>query len=475
MGILDAPVNIQSAMRYVPVMPGSLGWDTTNFPFSITSITDLPGTLRSTAVVSVTPEGLFDAVSTARTAPGATFYVDVSTGNDANPGTIGSKVKSIWKAIALANAAAVPTKIIVTGSTYFRTNNPWFNGGSGIQPTVDLALIADAGRVITGTFDPPGTLSRDGTQVNCFVLTVSSVNRVCDMANLDRFGNYTDLKNVATAALCNAEPNSWTLVAGTLYIHRADQAGVTNANTRVFRPSTKTTQFLNPVNVYMGGTSPGDGWDLEGGSNNAAFDASPTSPGSTRHVIAVKDSTFRYGGGTTDTGARAVAVDSWQGLAAFFNCRADGGWTDGFNFHNSNAASNMNVLTVNCSGYDNGRPGGVSCNGWTSHEDVKGIDVAGFYWGNHGGTVRSINTSKTWLAGTAIKDDYGDLFSASGSLPPTAVMVDDTATYWCDRVRLDMPAGGRGYRANTAGSAIHKHNCWPTPLPDSGPGTIDTY
>lgn len=472
MGVLDGPINLQAASKFYPSMPGSLGWDTTHFPLSITSISDIIGSPRSVAAVSVTPEGLFDAVSTARSAPGATYYVDVSTGNDANAGTSGSKFKSIWKAIVAANAAAVPTKIIVTAGTYFRTNGPWYNGGSGTTPTVDIAFIADGGRVITGTFDPPGTPSRDATYVNTYSYAVASVNRVCDMANLNRFGNYNELTNVSTAALCNVVPDSWSLVAGTLYINRRDQQAVTNNNTRVYRPSTKCFFFTNAVSAYLGGTTPGDGFDCEGGSDTGVLHYATSTPGTTRHVVAVRDSAFRYGGGITDTGTRGVSVDSLYGLAAFFNCRADANQTDGFNFHNTYTAGNVNALTVNCTGHDNGRAGQVSNNGWTSHEDYKGIDVAGYYSGNRGGTMRSINTSKSWLVGTAVENDMGDKHTASGAVNPTAVRVDDTAVYWCDRVRINMPAGTYGYYA-ASGATIHKRNCWPVAMPDVG--TVDSY
>ena len=77
-----------------------------------------------------------------------------------------------WKAIAAANAAGVPTKIIVDASTganiRYRSNNPWYNGGTGISPTVDIALLATGGRVVTGAFDPPGTPSLDATYTNCY-------------------------------------------------------------------------------------------------------------------------------------------------------------------------------------------------------------------------------------------------------------------------------------------------------------------
>jgi hypothetical protein len=463
-----------SASAQAATIPAGLGWDTTNYAFTAT-LTDFPGTPRSLGALNITPEAVFDAHSTARTAPGATFYVNAGA-SDANPGTIGSPFKSIWKAVVAANTAAVPTKIIVTGGlTYFRTNNPWYNGGSGVIPAVDIAFIADGGRVVTGTMDPPGTPTKDGTYTNCYSYAVASVNRVQDMVNLNSFGNQTEYQNVATATICNNTPNSWSLVAGSLYINRRDQAAVTNTTTRVFRPATSCFTISNPVNIYLGGTAGNDGWDCEGGSNVGVFAAFTATPGSTRHALIVKNSTFKYGGGVTDTGSRGVSVEGWQGLAWFSNCRADANQTDGFNFHNIYAATNRNSLTLNCTGYDNGRNPNTSNQGLTTHEDYVHVDIAGHYSGNHGGTVRCINTSKTWLLGTWVENDLGDIVYG-GVVPPTAFRVDDTAVYWCDRTKVTMPAGGYSYFVATGTAAIHKRNTWPSQHPDTpNTGTIDTY
>ncbi|UDL14873.1 hydrolase [Arthrobacter phage Sarge] len=470
---LDAYTPLSTSALAV-TMPSGLGWDTTNFPF-IALLRDYPGTPRSMAELNTTPEAIFDAYSTARSAPGATFYVS-NSGLDTNNGTTaGTPFKSIWKAVAAANTAAVPSKIIVAAGTYFRTNNPWYNGGTGVIPTVDIAFIADGGRVITGTMDPPGTPTKDATQTNCYSYAVSSVNRVQDMVNFNAFGNQVEYQNVATAALCNATPNSWNLTSGTLYINRRDGAAVTNTTTRVFRPSTSCFTFSNPVNIYIGGTAGNDGWDCEGGSNIGVLAAFTNPPGTTRHVLIVKNSTFKYGGGVSDTVTRGVSVEGWQGLAWFSNCRADANQTDGFNFHNVYGATNRNGLTTNCTGYDNGRYPNQSNQGLTTHEDWVHVDIAGHYAGNHGGTVRCINTSKTWLAGTWVENDLGDQ-AYGGSVPPTAFRVDDTAVFWCDRTKVTMPAGGYSYVVSTGTAAIHKRDAWPSPHPDTpGTGTIDSY
>lgn len=477
MGVLDAPYNPLTA-RYSPTMPAGLGWNTTRWPITFT-LRDVAGSLRAIATPSISPEAVFDAVSTARSAPGATFYVNGATGADANDGSSGLPFKSIWKAVVAANTAAVPTKIVVDAATYFRTNNPWYNGGSGVLPTVDLAFIARNGRAIVGTFDPPGTPSRDATHLNTYSWTVASVNRVCDMTRTDRFGNYVELQQVSTAALCNVIGDSWALVAGTVYVNRRDQVAPSNTNTRLFRPSTFNVRATSNVSLYFGGTVAGDGFDFEGSGTTAVLDVTMTTPGSTARAICAVDCSFKYAGGATDTTARCVSIDSLPGIAYFLNCRGDGAQTDAFNSHNINSATldgfPPHMLTVNCTGFDSGRPGQVSCNGWTTHENIIGLDACGYYKVSHGGMIRSIGTSKSWLLGTVAEDDHGDLWAASGVVPPTAFRVDDTAVYWCDRTRIAQPAGALAYVTAGAGAVIHKRGVGPTPLSDRHAGTSDTY
>lgn len=483
LGMAKSAVNKRIGTPAAATPPSGLGWPA---GYALTaSLTDLvPGSPRSLGACSLNPEDVFNAKSTALTAPGATFYVAVGTGNDTNAGTIGAPVKSIWKAIVLANTAAVPSKIIVDASTgantYFRTNNPWYNGGSGVSPTVDIALLASGGRVITGTFDPPGTPTLDATFTNCYSWAVSSVDKIADIRNSNRFGNYNELTQVGTAALCNAIPDSWALVTGTLYVNRRDRQAVTNANTRVYRGATGCVVLSNAVNVYIGGVAGNDGFDFEGSNDIGCLAAYTSTPGTTHKALVINNCSFKYAGGSVNTDAKGVAVNSRQGITFLSNCRADANQTDGFNFHNTYAATVFAAITLNCTGFDNGRPlfgasGSYSNNGWTSHEDVKGIDIAGHYEESRGGAMHNIDTSKTWAFGTLIVNDRGDL-AHGGTIPPNAFRAANSATIWCERVKTVMPAGGFTYLTLHSTAAIHKRDCWRAPQPDNpGAGTIDTY
>lgn len=478
-GVLNATTLalIEEALPTVPhpvTIPPELGWDGT-YSFNI-SVTEIPGTSRAYGTLDKTPEQIFDAASTARTAPANTYYVS-PTGVNTNDGlTSGTSLRSIWKAIELANATGQPAKIFVTGAKYIRSHNIWSTGATG-YPTVDIALIATGGRVVTGSFDDAGTPTVDATYTNTYSWAVANCNKVVDMANLNRYGNFTELVKVPTAAECNVIPNSWALVAGILYVNRADRQPVTTATTRIYRPSSNGLALRKAVNFYMGGETGNDGWDIEGGNNIGVFDITvnpANNPYTGKFVCVVKNSTFRYGGGVTDTITRAVSVEGWNGFIGFFNCRGDAGQTDGFNFHNVYNAPSMNILMMNCTGFDNGRYPQPSCNAVTAHENVVGIDVAGHYKDSHGGTLRNIGTSKWLTVAPWFDGDHGDV-PHGGSVPPTAVRIDDSAELWAEGAKITAPAGGYGYVTGSPTAKIHRKNPWPTPSPDSGNGTFDTY
>lgn len=450
-------------------IPAGLGWGSSLIPgLQIW----LPGQPGMPGEVSITPEAAFDQVSTARSAPTNTFYVNKNTGSDANPGTEAQPFWSMNQAVTAASSATGTSRVLVAAGTYPRTQMPCYTG----YVTKEIAWIAVGGRVITGSFDA-FTPAVDGTYTNCYSVALANVGRVVDLASHNRWGNHVEFAYVPTAAACNATPNSWALVSGTLYINRADKAVVTSNNTRAYRSSGNSPiQANTPLSMYFGGASPGDGFDFEG-SPNEILSVAPTASSTTAKVIAARDCTFTYGGAVGVTAARTVHIDAVPGLVYFHGCRFDAGNSDGLNLRNSRSAGRTYVLTVNCGGYDNGRAGGNSCNGWTLHDDVYGIEVAGDYGGNHGGSVASVNTSRDLIAGTRIRDDYGDLvLSTAGTLPPTAFYVRDTAEYWLDRVVADMPAGTRSFANMSSTSKIHRRNCPPSrgSLVVSA-GTNDTY
>lgn len=421
--------------------------------------------------VGVTPEALFDLFSVARKSPLATFYVNVGTGADGNNGlTPGTAKKTIGAAIVAANTAAVASQIIIAAGDYNRTNG-FYQGGTG-APAVDIAFIAN-GLVTTGTWDDYATPSADATFTNTYSFALANANRVIDLTQIDRFGNYVELTPVSTPAICNRTPNSWVINAGTIYLNRADGAQPTQATTRIFRANVDNMRVTNPVNIFLGLADNNSLWDFQGGQVGCVR-YNPTTKPAANKALVVKRANFRYGGGSTNTTGNGVAVDSIHGIAAFFQCQADANWSDGFNFKNALTPTTRGyMLTVNCGADDNGRGASQSNNGWTSHNDVTGLDVCGIYEGNRGGTYRSIDTSISWLVSPSVKDDFGDIW-AGGTIQPTMFRVDNTARHYVTDPQLDIK--GTGYRFYVAaGAYLASNNAVPSRFTDFAGGTIDTF
>lgn len=476
---------------YALTAPAGLSWDFTTYPLTA-SLVPLPDG-RTVAQVNKRARDFFDVASTARTAPARTFYVNSGgartigadawgAGLDTNNGTsFATPFLSISKALTAVNAGTTPAAVYVAFGLYPQTLYPSLGN---VSTQVDVALIAVGGRVVTGAWDDAVTFAADATHTSTYKTTaaLADCTSVMWLDLLTRDGHYGEGVQVATPALCNITPGSWCLSGTDLYVHRPDGTAPTVANTRVYRKINQVFRIVRsvaPPNVFIGGADANSGFDFEGGYSGV-LTVSISGDYGVNRVLAVENSTFRYaptidtGGGVIST-ARGVNLGSWRGLAVFENCDASANGTDGFNAHSTRSANrNQFLLTINCTGINNGR-NQQSSNGWSIHENMVGIDLAGRYERSRGGAVRNINDSLSWMAGTAALDDLGDK-AAGGSVAPTAFRVDDQAVMWVDRVLPRVPASGVAYAA-TGTAVLHKRNVWPTGQRDylRDTGLIDAY
>lgn len=463
---LYSPVSSAGIAPFVSI-PTALGFDTVSFP-TVPSINNT-GTL-ATGDAGITPEAMFDLFSTARSAPTNTYYVGAG-GSDANNGlTPGTKKASFASAITAGNTAAAPYKIIADGMEYTRALGP-----AGTAITQDCCIITASGRATVGTFDAFGTFTLDGTFTNCYSLALTNIDRVSNRLVTTGYKTYgvetlKDYSKVADATTLNATTPTtsdlWTTDASKIYIRRVDGAVPTPTNTRLFRSSVSLFVWNTPVNVYI------ENIDAEGGNSAATFDYRLASTTALKRVFVAKNCSAKYCGGVVNTASRGFGIESIKGLAYLYGCEGSANATDGINFHDVQG-NGTQFLTVNCSGTDNGRGTSNSNNGHTSHEGCIGIDLAGYYPNNRGGSVRHVNTSKSLFAGT-YSSDLGDVIMG-GPTAPVAFQTDNTAVMWCDRTRADVTASQRAYLAST-GTSIHLRNIQPTVGSfNGGGGTIDSY
>jgi hypothetical protein len=180
---------------------------------------------------------------------------------------------------------------------------------------------------------------------------------------------------------------------------------------------------------------------------------------SRKSVVYANNCTFRYTGYFKGPQkGNGITVNNFSGTSIFIRCDASGNGSDGFNFHDTRHFG-LQSLTVNCTGRRNGLEGSTSNNGLTSHEGVVLIDVSGYYLGNSGYTVHSIDHSKTFLVGTVARNSRGDKIFG-GTFDPGEFRVSDAAQLWL-YATLALPSENYGAAYTASDSAIIYHRFLP--------------
>lgn len=470
---LGNPLRLRSGLGLTPLgarrsvfIPVGLGFDTTSFPIA-PKINDPGGLSLATGDAGTTPEAMFDLFSTARSAPVTTYYVGVG-GADANNGlSPATKKLSLSNTITTANATGQPAKIVSDGSVEY----PRQISFNGVSPTVDLYITTASGRATFGLFEQSSVFTPfaiDATNTNCYSMTLANADRVTNRLAQNAFGWNRDFTNFASAVALNSATltnDGFVIDTGKIYIRRLDGTAPTYTNTRIYRSAgVNNFKITSAVNIFI------ENCDGEGGQNGV-FDYQMSVKQTVNKVFVAKNCTARYGGGVSSVDCKGFAVNGMKGLAYLYGCDGSANATDGINFHDT-VASGQQFLTVNCSGSDNGRGTNQSCNGLTWHEACVGVDLAGNYPNNRGGSVRNAaGASKALCAGT-YSTDLGDT-GLGGTTTPTCFYFDNGTVVWCDRTKAGL-ASGSAYNA-ISGATIHRRNSKTAGASDTGAGTIDTY
>jgi len=361
---------------HVP-FPAGFGWDSGRFPLSITKG---GGGYRA----NLTPRDLVDGGIWT----GSAFHVDSETGDDNNTGLgtqdgdFSQAKRSIYAAFVAGNATASPYRVIVKTGEYEESA---FTRNGNDEPDQPVAIIGWGGpvRYRTGPFsaswaDAGGSYST----------SLSAVRRVFRTDVLDARGLYTELAAAADLTGCQATQDSWFDDAGTVHVNIGQAPGL--ADIALIR-SFHGARFVSHMgDLYL------EDIHCEGGITGALHcDAEAD-----RNVVGVNCS-FRYSAPSNPSNPQdAVQLRRTNGLVAFFDCDASGGAEDGWSFH-EDGYTGMHVLMQGCTGYHNGAFTATSCNGFTTHDNLRAIDLDGSYgWSRNGTEVHCIQTTHTFLAGT---------------------------------------------------------------------------
>lgn len=404
---------------------------------------------------------------------GTKYFVNGSTGSDANNGlTLGTAVKSIWKATQLGNATAAPFNVSVAqiAGGYPRENG--FSNVSTATPNTQPAAYVATGAVLPaagGICDcwVGSTLTWSGTPdptfTTLYTATRGLASQVINPTILDANGDPILAPTFATAALANAATGSAFFTDGTTcYVKWVGGAAVTNTNTRVLLKSTPNfVTNATSKDVYL------EGFNFQGGSAAAVA----CTAAATMNLIAVN--CFAGYAGDAATNVNTWKLDFITGLAALVNCVGSNAEADGINSHwTPGGVPGLFTYTQNCIGRNNGRDTVQSCNGLTSHDDVISIDVNGLYFGNFGGNLVPINNCQTWALGTYCHDSLGDI-SHGGTIPPTDYNTQFTAQLWLQNCRSAVSTTSLNA---ASGTFIRTRNFSQGPgQSTTGGGTITTF
>lgn len=448
-----------SSVRERPV---ALGWDQTNFPVNIALTVTPSGRMKADA--GMHPEDFFPGWAT-----WPAFYV-AGTGSDSNDGlTEATAFQTLGKAITSSNTAGGDRRVMVKGGTtpYFR-----FQAGGATLPTTRVAFVAYGGRALIGTHDSL-TWSADATCAWLTKATRSSVGSVLNLARVLANGLQEEFAKIATLPQLAGWARGWQTDGTTTEVNHPSGAA-TNTNTRVLLdvPNMRV-QGTTQVSVLFTGAAAGDGFDFQGGSG-ALFAGFTGGAGGARVVIGARGCTFRYAG-SLGTPSNSVGLEGVNGLCFFEDCDASGGATDCWNSHNVLGAD-MNVLLLNCTGFDAGRHAWVSCNVLTSHESVKMIVAGGEFQVARGRSLHCINTSKSWIVGATIGGSLGDIANG-GAVGPCEVAASDSAEIWLDMCRLEPTTASQNAIVAEGSGKVHLRDMFPFigSTVASGSGVIDTY
>ena len=294
-----------------------------------------------------------------------TYYVDGTSGADANSGlTWALAKKSISAAITAGNTAAIPYVVYVRAGIYRRNGTAlcW----SSTTPSQACAFIAVGGRVVSSVSD---TLTWSLNSGTTYQVARSNATRVYDLAVKTTFGDYNEVTKVTLLATCQATPGTWFTDGTTLYVNRIDGAVVSDTNTRVFLTAVGGALGTTSGNMYV------SGFDFEGGNQYAMR---PTN--NNTGISVFENCSFKY---VADAGAYNGFSVLGTAATACINCVASQNPADGFNAHILSVMPFM--LTINCVGRANGKTGSTSNNGLTTHDGGSALDINGTYYSNYGG------------------------------------------------------------------------------------------
>lgn len=310
-----------------------------------------------------------------------TYWVDVATGSDANPGTEIAPFKSIYQAVHNRSQHI----LVYVKPGLYRGNDSWRSGIAGTSGgnfNVVIRRWGSSGKIVSSL--DLGDLVWSLNSGSVWQATVAGVSgsRVVDSSVPDTNGNGVVLVNQTSIANVEANPGSSHYASNVVYVRTLDSRQP-DANIRAYSSNTN--------GQFRGATLWVEHCEFLGGnyaflSRNFAL---------TDQKSYFTDCKFLYALQSAGGVQMQNAVE-----AVFLRCEASNNETDGFKYISDGGVYFVNYAEIECRAYNAGIHNTTNIsNGSSSHDGCKGVRINGMYSGSRGRPIHDITGNRSWLLG----------------------------------------------------------------------------
>lgn len=314
------------------------------------------------------------------------YYLSPS-GNDINDGLTKLTPKKTVTSAVTAGAKL----IYMMPGLYLR--NTFY--GAAYNPGGDLVIIGIGDVSVTNSED--AALTWTLTTNNTYSTTRSTVTNVLDIKYKNKYGYYSNLKQVTSQALCEAESGTYYTDNATLWVHASDnRTPDTNIKPQLYINSYISTDankfYLENIDFY----------DFEircdGITSSSTLDI---------YMKNVNVSLSRKSRVGLTNEYNSVRLEGFRNTV-LQNCTGLETSQDIFNYHNVLGVANSSILELECKGYSAGLTSVSSSNQCSSiHENLTILRVNGNYFGGNNQVIADVGATQSILIGCELNTESG--------------------------------------------------------------------
>lgn len=336
-----------------------------------------------------------------------TFYVDPVLGSDDNSGL---DFNNAFRTVHHAISQLGDNRIVVAPGKYY-----WEDGPQGVDPERGVSIVCEQGIAwFSNESRPRDWILQEATEGQVYGYYYGERDIGDGDVLTDHWGAGTHRAMIT--------PSGHTTVGGRYLPNIGSLTPIRNGDVGIYTGAVVALRLPgnenpNNTNFVIKRVSPNIVFTNNSGSDQvfhlenvkcsfgspSAYRANTNRPGD----IFVNINCEFEEGRSSDT----VDMDI-LGLAVMWNCKANYGFRDGFNYHAVGGHSSVAwVFEYNCEGHWNGRDTGGTNNGSTVHESIKIVRVNCEYSNNQNRNIHDINNSNSF--NVAVNSRFGQEIGAA--------------------------------------------------------------